>query len=100
MKKVILLTSALILLGSTSANAEINLNVDFGEPVYAQPVYMSPGYVIRPDYPSEHYDRHRHRHNDYWARRNQEERGQREHASHDNGNHREGGHGNEDHGRK
>lgn len=92
MKKIILLSSALVLFGSYSANAEINVNVDFGSPaVVEEPVR---GYIVRPDYPSEHYDIHRHRHNDYWARKQQEE-----HEHHDNGNHGEGnrGNGNHDH---
>ncbi len=104
MKKIIILSSALCLLGSYSANADISVGINLGEPVYAEPVYAepvyeNPGYVMAPDWPSEHYDRHRHRNNDYWAHRQQQEHGRSEHAAHDNGNHGEGnrGNGNRDH---
>jgi len=70
MKKILILTGALALLAGADANAQIS--VTFGEP----------GYEMRPDYPSEHYDIHRHRHNDYWARRQQEERAHRGHDEH------------------
>ena len=81
MNKIILLSSALCLFASYPANAEVSLNVNLGEPVYYAQPYR--GYVMQPDYPSEHYDHHRHGHNDYWAGRQQQER---EHAAHDNGN--------------
>jgi len=87
MKKIIILSSALCLLGSYSANAEISVNVDF-------PISESPSYVIAPDYPSYHYDHHRHPHNDYWAHRQHDERDHNEHA-HDNGHH---GHDKDKHG--
>jgi len=67
MKKLLLLTSALCIVGSYAAAAQISVSI--GEPVVAEPAY-----VMRPDYPSEHYDIHRHRHNDYWARKQQDER--------------------------
>lgn len=83
MKKIIILSGALCLLTSYSANAEISVGINLGEPVYAEPGY----YAVAPDYPSEHYDHHRHRHNDYWAHRQQEERGHREHDARNNDNH-------------
>jgi len=73
MKKIILITSALVLLTGYSANAAVDLSVGIGVPApgygYAQPAYVEPGYVVAPGWPSEHYDIHRHRHNDYWAAR-------------------------------
>jgi hypothetical protein len=88
MKRTIILSSALCLLGSYSANADISVGINLGEPVYAEPVYENPGYVIAPDYPSYHYDHHRHPHNDYWAHRQHDERAHNEHAR-ANGNHAE-----------
>jgi len=85
MKKIIILSGTLCLLGSYSANAT-QISVAIG-----LPVYESPGYVIAPDYPSYHYDHHRHPHNDYWAHRQQQEHGHNEHA-HANGNHAEENH--------
>ena len=88
MKKIIILSSAMCLLFSYSANAQVA--VTFGEPLYlAPPVYYpppvyAPGYVeFYHRYPSQYYDRWHHRHNDwaYWAN---------ERRAHDNGNHGEG----------
>src|SRR5271155_218057 len=97
MKKIIILSSALCLLGSYSANADISVGINLGEPVYtepvyAEPIYENPGYVMAPDYPSYHYDHHRHPHNDYWAHHQHDERGRNEHAAHDKGNHGEKNH--------
>jgi hypothetical protein len=69
-----LLTGA-ILFTSASANAQVSVGINLGvpvEPVYPVPTYITPA----PDWPSNHYDIHRHRHNDYWAHR------QQEHAEH------------------
>lgn len=93
MKKILMLGSALCVLASYPASAGVAIVFNTPEPVY----FYEPtrGYVIQPDYPSEHYDRHRHWHNDYWAHRQQEERDRFEH--HDNGNHGEGNRGHEGH---
>ena len=81
MKNTILLGAACALLAAGSASADVSFGISMGEPqVYpvapvraypAYPAYVEPGpgYAYAPDWPSEHYDRHRHRHNDYWARR-------------------------------
>jgi len=71
MKKMIILSGALYMLASQSANAQISVAI--GVPVYAEPGYVA----MAPDYPSEHYDIHRHRHNDYWARQPRQGRGHR-----------------------
>jgi len=68
MKKILIVSGMFMLLASASANAEVSVGINFGEPV--EPVYVAPTYVEpAPDWPSYHYDRHRHRHNDYWAHR-------------------------------
>jgi hypothetical protein len=72
MKKILILSSAMVLMTAYSANAQISVSIGEPAPVYYAP---EPGYVVAPDWPSEHYDIHRHRHNDYWAHRQQEERG-------------------------
>jgi hypothetical protein len=83
MKKLLVITTALCAFaGANTAQAEIS--VVLGQPApayYAEPAYVPQGYVARPDWPSEHYDIHRHRHNDYWARHNinERERYEREH---------------------
>ncbi len=93
MKKIILLSSAFMLLASASANADVSVGVNFGEPEYAEPIYLAPApvyvepgpsYVVAPDWPSEHYDRHRYRHNNYWAHREHDEhRHEGRYAEHD-----------------
>ncbi len=86
MKKIIVFSAACMLLAGASAHAEISVGIGIGEPVYAAPVVPAypmyvepgPGYVVAPDWPSAHYDHHRHAHNDYWAHRGG--RGERMHA--------------------
>jgi len=109
MKKIILLSSALCVLASYSANAEVSVTFDnpdvsvtFGgsdaptEPVYVAPPVYAPGYVeYYHRYPSQYYDRRgHHRHDDwaYWAneRRDRDERDQGGHDHHDNENHGNG----------
>ena len=71
MKEIFILSSALVLLTSYSASAEFAVKFNAPQPVeYAE---QTRGYEIKHDYPSEHYDIHRHRHNDYWANRKQEQ---------------------------
>ena len=74
------LLTATVLLAATSAKADVSVGVTFGEPEY--PAYAAPGYVVAPapDWPSYHYDHHRHGHNDYWAHRRYEEHDHGEHA--------------------
>ncbi len=77
MKKTIIISALCTLLAGTSANAQVSVGIGIGEPAYPAPSYPAypayvepgPGYVVAPDWPSEHYDIHRHRHNDYWAHR-------------------------------
>ena len=98
MKKIIMLSSALFLLSSYSADAQVS--VTFGEapvyeapPVYYTPTVYAPSYVeYNHRYPSQYYDmHHQHRHNDmaYWSNHHRQEdaRDHREHDDHDNGNH-------------
>lgn len=94
MKRIIILSSALVILASASAYADsVSFGVNVGEPAYpaypayAAPTYVEPGYgyVMAPDWPSEHYDRHRHRHDDYWARHEREERGRGREEEHRRG---------------
>jgi len=92
MKKIVILSAVFALLAGASANADVSVGFNFGvpvEPVYPEPVYVEPGpgYVIAPDYPSYHYDRHRHRHNDYWAHRQHDER-MHAREEHNEGHHR------------
>jgi len=86
MKKIIILSSALCVLASYPANAGVAIVFNEPQPVYyAEP---SRGYVMAPDWPSEHYDIHRYRHNDYWShqKRNDNDRWE-QNDGHDNGNH-------------
>jgi len=78
MKKIFILSSAFIMLAGASANAEVSVGISLGGPVAEPaPMYIAPAptYITPvPDWPSYHYDRHRHWHNDYWAHRHYEER--------------------------
>ena len=83
MKKIFLISTTVFLLSGYSANAQVS--VTFGEPAYVAPAYpyAAPyGYAITSDWPSDHYDVHRHRHNDYWAHRMHDERGEHEREEH------------------
>jgi hypothetical protein len=77
--KILFPLTAACMLVSASAWANVNVDIGIGVPV-AEPVYapQPQGYVLAPDWPSLHYDRHRHFHNDYWAHRQAEERGEHE----------------------
>ena len=106
MKKILMLSSALFLLTSHAATAQIS--VILGEPIYVEPpVYSAPpvyapGYLeYNHRYPSQYYDNHRHhRQNDwaYWAKQRREK--EEEHEHHDNGNHGEGNRRHDDHGHR
>ena len=67
-----------------AAHAQVSLQVGIGEPAYVAPAPVYP--YAEPyapyagayrDWPSEHYDRHRHPHNDYWAHRAHDEHWER-----------------------
>ena len=98
MKKIIILSSALLLI-SFSANAQIS--VVFGEPEQYPPRIYSPYYE---EYIYRYPTGHNRRDADwiYWGkeRRDQEERNRKEHDGHDNGNHGEGNRGNDNHDRR
>ena len=90
MRKIILLSSVLCVLGSYAASAQVS--VTLGAPAYYPPYVYSEGYEeYHHRYPSQYYN-HRHNRNwSYWAkeRRDRDDRGR-----HDNGNHGEGNRGN------
>lgn len=94
MKKLLLSAAALYLFSSASANAQVSMQLNVGEPAYVvapSPVYVSP-------YPS-YYDPQHRRHNfEYWQQRRahdhheEQSRGEYEgHGEQDRGEHE--GHG-------
>src|SRR5436190_655059 len=100
MKKIIILSSALCLLASYSANAGTTTTVIVGEPIYTPSLYVSPGYRVAPPWPSEHYDIHNHRHNDYWGHIDEERREQMRRADGNNDNYNDRNHYRGDRGRR
>ena len=87
--KILIAGSILSFTIGYAAHAEVSFQVGIGEPGYGAPApypYYAEPYApyaaSERDWPSEHYDRHRHGHNDYWAHRYQEERGRRAEEEH------------------
>jgi len=87
MKKILLLASGLVLLGSASARAEIIIEPTFvgpGAPVYVAPpppppgIYVAPYYPYDPYYPYYERDRFHHYNWRYWHH----DRGEHEHRDH------------------
>jgi len=80
MKKLLLTTAALVLLGSTSAYAQLDLNVSIGRPA---PVYVAPAPVMVAPQPVVvvNEPHHRNIYNDqlYWQEARERERWEHEH---------------------
>ena len=60
MKKLLMATTALMLLGTASAHAELNVDIGLGAPAYpayAQPVYVAPAPAYYNDYGRSHHHR-------------------------------------------
>lgn len=95
MKKYLILSSALCLLGSYAASAQVSVSV--GQPIYVErpvvyypPAVYTPGYIeYHNRYPTRYYGHGRRDNLSYWARENERKRWEREQERdndrHDNG---------------